>query len=382
MKNKKFLYVVLSIALVCLLAGGGTLIYFSTKTGEKSNNIQENIPKEKLSELTLELGDKLPTAKDYNYEDTAELNFEEIDTEEVDGINYLIKVGTYNGVITEEGNKYDVTLIVKDTISPKLEVKELTIKEGEGYSVNAFIESKSDNSKEEVLVKFESDEMASYKEVGEYTIKIVATDDSNNETVKETKLVIEKKEETTETSTNTSNNSSKTNNSKKQNTTSTTKPSTSNNTKSQPATPTPAPQPAQDLYYSSLAPNGTANPKALGMLGADDATYQKIIGSRDSFLHKDVAIFNAQGPTVATWGYPEPWSKTNDWINPDGYTYKVVIYNCKRANSSGGSDNPTYNTYTYKGDSGGDCGRDIGEYYYTDTNGNKAWIWNPNNLHF
>ena len=267
----------------------------------------------------------------------------------------------------------------KEEKSINFEVKEITILEDEEYTIDSFIDK--DNSDSNLAYSYESEEMASYKEVGEYTIKIVATDALNNETVKETKLIIEKKEATTETSTSTSNNSSKTNNSTKQNTTSTTKPST-NNTQSQPTTPTPAPQPAQDLYYSSLAPNGTANPWALGMLGADDATYQKMIGSRDSFLHKDVAIFNAQGPTVATWGYPEPWSKTNDWINPDGYTYKVVIYNCKRANSSGGADNPTYNTYTYKGDSGGDCGRDIGEYYYTDTNGNKAWIWNPNNLHF
>lgn len=249
------------------------------------------------------------------------------------------------------------------------ELKEFTILEDEEYTIDSFIDK--DKSDSNLTYSFESEEMATYKEVGEYTIRIVATDDSNNETVKETKLIIEKKEVNNETSNQTQE-----------------KFSTNNNTQPQPTTPAPAPQPAQELYYGLGAPYESTNPPYL--FDTSEETYRKMIGSRESFLSKDVSLFNAQGPTVSTWGERIAWSKTKDWLNPDGYQYKVYIYNCKRVNSAYTGDpnnkpevtNPTYNTYTYKGDDGGDCGRLIGEYYYTDTNGSKAWEWNPNNLHF
>lgn len=283
----------------------------------------------------------------------------------------------------KDNSNYKEEPIIKEEKNINFVLREITILEDEEYTIDAFIDK--DSSDSNLTYSFESEEMSSYKEVGEYTIKIVATDDSNNKTVKETKLIIKKKEVNNETSnqtqekSSTSNNSRKTNNSTKQNTT-----STNNNTQSQTTTQTPSSQPAQDLYYSSLAPKGTANP--LYMLDASQETLDKIF----SLMQQDVRIFNAQGPTVATDTMPIPWSKTNDYVYPDGYTYEINIINCKQTSSAYVGDinnkpevtNPTYNTYVYQQYSGASCDRIIGKYYYTDTNGSKVWKWNPNNLHF
>lgn len=246
---------------------------------------------------------------------------------------------------------------IKEEKNINFELKEFTILEDEEYTIDSFIDK--DKSDSNLAYSFESEEMATYKEVGEYTIRIVATDDSNNETVKETKLIIEKIEANNETSNQTQE-----------------KSSTNNNTQPQTTTPAPAPQPAQDLYYGPLAPNGTANP--IYMLPADDETWNKIT----RLMREDVSLFNAQGPTVATESLPSIWSKNSSMSTTDGYTFEVVIKNCKKINNSSNADNPTYNTYTYEQASSGSCDRIIGKYYYTDTNGSRVWKWNPNNLHF
>jgi len=115
-------------------------------------------------------------------------------------------VGEYEIVFKSEKLKKDktVTLKVVDTIAPLLEVKELTITEGNTYAVTDFVSACTDNSKLDCSYKFadakDEDEnvidYSKYTNPGEYEIKVIAKDESGNiSEEKATKLIINKKVE-------------------------------------------------------------------------------------------------------------------------------------------------------------------------------------------
>jgi hypothetical protein len=388
-KTSKMPIILLVVSLVALLAGGGTLIYLSTQGGgnENKQEVNNTVVEEKLAELTIEVGDKTPTAKDYNYSEDATIEYTNLPTKEVEEVEIVTEVGTYTGTITEKEETFEVTLKVEDTTAPELTLKEVSINENDKYSANQFVESKKDNSDKEIEISFESEEMAKYKTAGEYSIKIIAKDKAGNETAKETKLVITKKEEkkeSTNTNTNSNTNSSTKSNTKKNissNTSSNSNNTNTNNTSNNNQTTKPTSTPEQpkteeskpqNLYYGALAPKGTANPTY--MLDASDATYNAI--ARDS---QNVAFMRGQVPdgpggrSVSIDIHPEAWSKTKDYMNPDGYTYIGYIFIT--------SGDPAWNdtSIQYKGYG---SNRIIAEFYWTNKNGSKAWKWNPNGFHF
>ncbi len=86
-------------------------------------------------------------------------------------------------------------IVVKDTTAPELNLKEVTIKENEAYSVNSFIVSCQDNNKKECSIAFKDEKMSTNKTEGTYEITIVAQDESNNKTEQSTKLIIQKASE-------------------------------------------------------------------------------------------------------------------------------------------------------------------------------------------
>ena len=168
---------------------------------------------------------------------------------------------------------------------------------------------------------------------------------------------------------NSSNTNSNSNNTNTNNASNNNQQAQSTSTPEQPKTEQPKPQ---NLYYGTLAPKGTANPTY--MLDNSDATYNAI--AQDS---RNVAFMRGQVPdgpggrSVSIDVHPEAWSKTKDYMNPDGYTYigKIFI-------SEG---DPAWNdtSIQYKGYG---PNRIIAEFYWTNKNGSKVWKWNPNGFHF
>ena len=145
-----------------------------------------------------------------NEQFTNEIFFSKIENVELDQIkvnfpdDYDIgKVGKYSIVLEIDGKKYDTTLEVVDTTKPNLVLKNLDINENDQYNANSFVDSCNDNSNKNCTIKFygldeEGKEIdySSYKTAGTYTVKIVASDESGNQTVEETKLNIKSKTST------------------------------------------------------------------------------------------------------------------------------------------------------------------------------------------
>ena len=107
------------------------------------------------------------------------------------------KLGTYEITINILDKKVKTKLVVVDKTAPDFETKDLTISNEESYNVKSFVTSCTDNSKEECIIDFytplrgEKIDYGSYKEPGEYIVKIIAKDRSGNTSnPKEAKLVI------------------------------------------------------------------------------------------------------------------------------------------------------------------------------------------------
>lgn len=175
-KNKKKILIIVLIIIFILFSLGAYLIY--TKT---------NIFTYK-SKITIEVGEKVPSIKDYLYKDSDKVK--EIvwnDIEEVD--NKIYKPGTYTGVFKYKGEDKEVTLIVKDTTPPSIEgVKDI--------EVLAFSDKPNlldgivvgDNSKEEITATIKGE--YNIEEEGEYLLSYTAKDSSGNETEKEFKITV------------------------------------------------------------------------------------------------------------------------------------------------------------------------------------------------
>ena len=175
-KSKKKILIIVLIIIFILFSLGAYLIY--TKT---------NIFTYK-SKITIEVGEKVPSIKDYLYKDSDKVK--EIvwnDIEEVD--NKIYKPGTYTGVFKYKEEDKEVTLIVKDTTPPSIEgVKDI--------EVLAFSDKPNlldgvvvgDNSKEEITATIKGE--YNIEEEGEYLLSYTAKDSSGNETEKEFKITV------------------------------------------------------------------------------------------------------------------------------------------------------------------------------------------------
>lgn len=125
----------------------------------------------------------------------------------------ISSVGEYKITLLSEKIKdkeYIVTLKVIDKTKPILALKEVSITEGETYTIDNFINSCTDNSKlpcSYEYVKQDKDiDYSKYTTPGTYEIKIYAIDASNNKSDEGiTKLTINKKQSTTNKGDNNSN---------------------------------------------------------------------------------------------------------------------------------------------------------------------------------
>lgn len=154
---------------------------------------EENNKLNIIDNIEVEINTKLPTLDKYinaNLEGNIKYykNNKEINKKDV-----IKNVGTYKVVININNELYESKLIVKDTIKPKLELKEVTIYEGNNYNINSFIKKCSDNSNNKCIINYKNNNMSKYNKVGTYDIVIIAKDKNNNSTELKTKLNIIKK---------------------------------------------------------------------------------------------------------------------------------------------------------------------------------------------
>lgn len=209
------------------------IIVILATRNKRPNPVEPAIPVFELKEeLTIEAGSPLPDVTDYfntlenidineikvTYPDEFELSYdtslcteeeeseifseEEPKYEDYDCVqNYLITPATYGIVIELQEREYTVTLNVVDTRPPVIITKDVEIYEGDTYELNDFIDSCFDITSECSLSYYTEDtdeqgyriNYSNITEVGEHTVKIVATDDYENisEPVEATLTILE-----------------------------------------------------------------------------------------------------------------------------------------------------------------------------------------------
>jgi len=218
-RNYKLPITIISIALVAIL-----VICLIPKIFKEKKQKPElpNIVLKKA--VNIEIYNEIPSIDEFVKEleniDINELNITYSDeleiVENLEGCNDEENINDCKKFLAASLGKYKVTissdklekaktttLNVVDKTAPILETKEVTIKEGDNYNIQDFVASCSDNSKNDCSYRYvkddkdESDNVidySSFKEAGEYKIKLYAIDNSKNKSeIKETKLVITKK---------------------------------------------------------------------------------------------------------------------------------------------------------------------------------------------
>lgn len=197
------------------------IVILATRNSEPEP-VEPALPTFELKEeLTIEAGSPLPEVTDYfntlenidvneitiTYPDEFELSYdtslctpeeveeiysnEEPNFEEYECVqNYLLTPATYGITIGLQGEEYTVNLIVSDTREPVLILQDVEIYEGDTYELNDFVSSCFDVTSECEITYYTEDtdeegnsiDYSNITEVGDHTIKIVATDDYGNTT--------------------------------------------------------------------------------------------------------------------------------------------------------------------------------------------------------
>lgn len=210
MKKKKILIVTIITVIVLL---GITLFILLEKKDNKekeSGNIQTNEEKINIKEnVEVEINSEVLNIKDFfensNFSD-GKINYFENDKKIKFDTKYN-KIGSFKVVIKINDKNYETAINVVDTLAPTLKLKELTITLGDKFEINSFVESCTDNSKEDCILSYK--ENKKYTKAGTYDVTIIAKDKSDNVAEETTKLIIKNKKNTNETQTK---NDNKTNN--------------------------------------------------------------------------------------------------------------------------------------------------------------------------
>ncbi len=148
---------------------------------------------------------------------SSDLSDYEVIIEELDS-DTLDTLGTFNVILKNGDKEYQTKITVQDTLSPILELREVTITEGDEITIDSFIASCTDNSQKKCSYAFvdeENNEIESIdSSVGEHTIYVIAKDELGNiSNIESTKLIVNKKlQEKSANSSNTTTNSKSSNN--------------------------------------------------------------------------------------------------------------------------------------------------------------------------
>ena len=155
--------------------------------------------------ITLEIGSELPTISSYfpnqeipeGYTIKYYLNNKELAltdfTNIKDNLNYLNSTDTYQVIITIEETDYTSELKVVDTTKPTVTLKNLTITEGDKYTVKQFLKSYTDNSgSSSYTISYIDTKDSKYTTPGTYDIDIKVCDINKNCVEKIAKLTVNK----------------------------------------------------------------------------------------------------------------------------------------------------------------------------------------------
>ena len=183
----------------------------------------------KIDSVTVEYGSSISVkAEDYlkNEKDFLDKVEVAVNAENEKDKKYPPK-GEYELLLKHDDNIEKVKVIVKDTIAPKLEIKDKYTIEYNSKLGQKELKA-TDLSKTTVTL---DDSKVNYKKTGTYKATVIAKDESNNETKKEIEIVV--KEEKKETTTKKSNSNGSTTRNNTSSSSSSSKKSNSNNSSSQ-----------------------------------------------------------------------------------------------------------------------------------------------------
>lgn len=183
MRSRKF---VLFIFVLFLLVGGITLFYL-----KDGNLVQASLktvaPFEYQKNIEINIGEEIPTSKDYSEEFSKNIIWLEDNMEE-----QVKKVGVYQGAIPFGYHFKLVNLTVVDKEPPIIEnVEDVTIFIGDTIKLEEQVKV-SDNSKEEIKLSIKGD--YSFDKAGIYTLTYEAIDQSGNIATADFKLIVKEKE--------------------------------------------------------------------------------------------------------------------------------------------------------------------------------------------
>lgn len=161
----------------------------------------------KIDSVTVEYGSSISVkAEDYlkNEKDFLDKVEVAVNAENEKDKEYPPK-GEYELLLKHDDNIEKVKVIVKDTIAPKLEIKDKYTIEYNSKLGQKELKA-TDLSKTTITL---DDSKVNYKKAGTYKATVIAKDESNNETKKEIEIVVkEEKKEQTEKKSNSANSSS------------------------------------------------------------------------------------------------------------------------------------------------------------------------------
>ena len=161
----------------------------------------------KIDSVTVEYGSSISVkAEDYlkNEKDFLDKVEVAVNAENEKDKKYPPK-GEYELLLKHDDNIEKVKVIVKDTIAPKLEIKDKYTIEYNSKLGQKELKA-TDLSKTTVTL---DDSKVNYKKAGTYKATVIAKDESNNETKKEIEIIVkEEKKEQTEKKSNSANSSS------------------------------------------------------------------------------------------------------------------------------------------------------------------------------
>lgn len=168
--------VVISICVLLIVIAVGVII--SVSSGGKHKDAVIKMRDSVAVEINSELPDK--TLFFAELENVAESDIN-VSYSNVD----LAKIGEYEVTLKIYGKNYTSKLVVVDTESPELVLKDLSINVGDTYSADDFVSKCTDNSNEGCIIEFFSQEgsnidYGAYTKEGTYTVQIIAKDDAGN----------------------------------------------------------------------------------------------------------------------------------------------------------------------------------------------------------
>lgn len=187
---------VTQIIIIVVIVIGVISAFFIINAFRNKNNGDVII--ELKDNITIEINSSLPEKT------TFFSKLENVDEKDIE-ISYksvdVSKAGSYQVALKINNKKYESTLNVVDTISPELALKNYSISSEGSYKASDFVEKCTDNSKEECKIEFyglatnqngEKIDYSKYSTPGNYTVQIIASDSSNNSTIKDATLTIGK----------------------------------------------------------------------------------------------------------------------------------------------------------------------------------------------